>query len=73
MTNKPEYIIYGVETKGVGKNAKSFWTNIGAAWNHDDGKGLSVSLNYIPINGIEIVMRKPEEKVEEEEQSTPTS
>ena len=39
---------------------KGFWTTIGAAWAHQDGKGFSVKLDYLPLNGgAEIVIREP--------------
>ena len=38
---------------------KSFWTEIGAAWAHQDGKGFNVKLDYLPLNGAEIVIREP--------------
>ena len=31
-----------------GKNKKSFWREIGAAWAHEDGKGFSLKLDFIP-------------------------
>ena len=36
-TRNPDYIVYFVPNR---KNA--FWTRIGAAWNHRDGKGLNI-------------------------------
>jgi len=43
----PSFIAYHVSERGE----KSFWTRIGAAWEHDDGKGLSVRLDLVPVNG----------------------
>jgi hypothetical protein len=40
------------------KGDDSFWTKIGAAWSHRDGKGLSLILSVIPMNG-QIVLRQP--------------
>jgi hypothetical protein len=40
------------------KGDKGFWTNIGAAWHHRDGKGLSLQLSVMPMNG-QIVLREP--------------
>jgi hypothetical protein len=39
------------------KGDDSFWTKIGAAWPHGDGKGLSLILSVIPMNG-QIVLRQ---------------
>ena len=43
------------------KEGKDFWTRIGAAWSHKDGKGFFVLLDAIPIDG-RITLRRPEEK-----------
>jgi hypothetical protein len=40
------------------KGDDSFWTKVGAAWPHRDGKGLSLILSVIPMNG-QIVLREP--------------
>lgn len=39
------------------KGDDSFWTKVGAAWPHRDGKGLSLILSVIPMNG-HIVLRE---------------
>jgi hypothetical protein len=39
------------------KGDDSFWTKVGAAWPHRDGKGLSLILSVIPMNG-QIVLRQ---------------
>jgi hypothetical protein len=43
------------------KGDDSFWTKVGAAWPHRDGKGLSLILSVIPMNG-QIVLRQPHPK-----------
>ncbi|MDL2351220.1 MAG: hypothetical protein QFC78_00045 [Pseudomonadota bacterium] len=40
------------------KGDDSFWTKVGAAWPHRDGKGLTLILSVIPMNG-QIVLREP--------------
>ncbi|MCI0536989.1 MAG: hypothetical protein L0Z50_17375 [Verrucomicrobiales bacterium] len=40
---------------------KSFWTRIGAAWDHEDGKGLTLQLDLVPVTGGRIVLRAPSE------------
>jgi hypothetical protein len=42
----------------INKGDNSFWTKVGAAWPHRDGKGLSLQLSVIPMNG-QIVLRQP--------------
>ncbi|MGY3033878.1 hypothetical protein ACVIIV_003048 [Bradyrhizobium sp. USDA 4354] len=41
-----------------GKGDKAFWTRIGAAWPHDDGKGFNLQLSCMPLDGRPIV-REP--------------
>jgi hypothetical protein len=39
---------------------KKFWTRIGVAWKHKDGKGFDVQLNGLaPLDG-RIVLREPD-------------
>jgi hypothetical protein len=40
------------------KGNDRIWTKVGAAWPHRDGKGLSLILLVIPMNG-QIVLRQP--------------
>ena len=54
-TNRPTHRVYAVTKKG--SDDKGFWHAIGAAWPHQDGKGFSLKLDLIPINGAEIVIR----------------
>ncbi len=55
---RPTHRVYAV-TKIDG--GKSFWTDIGAAWANRDGKGFNLKLNYLPLNGADIVVREPRE------------
>ncbi len=52
-TVPPALIAYHVSERGE----KSFWTRIGAAWEHKDGEGLTVDLDLIPVDGGRIVLR----------------
>ena len=56
-TNRPTHRVYAV-TKAEGAD-NGFWTTIGAAWAHQDGKGFNVKRDYLPLNGAEIVIREP--------------
>ena len=51
----PAYIAWNV----TGSDDKTFWQKIGACWPHQDGKGLSLQLEVLPING-RIVLRQPQ-------------
>ena len=55
-SNKPPHRAYAVTKRGE----KSRWQEIGAAWSHKDGKGLSLKLDYLPLNGAELVLRVPD-------------
>jgi hypothetical protein len=56
-TNRPSHRLFNVT--GDSENAR--WTDIGVAWTSKDGKGFTLALNAIPVNG-RIVMRINEEK-----------
>jgi TPR repeat protein len=43
--NRPTHRVYAVKKTGD----KSHWTEIGAAWAHQDGKGFNVKLDYLPL------------------------
>jgi hypothetical protein len=58
----PVLIAYHVAEKGENK---SFWSRIGAAWDHEDGKGLTLQLDLLPVAGGRIVLREPSEANEE--------
>ncbi|MFZ4541265.1 MAG: hypothetical protein ACOYNL_05565 [Rickettsiales bacterium] len=45
--NAPTHVAYQVKDGAQ----KSHWTRIGAAWAHKDGKGFSVQLDSLPIDG----------------------
>jgi hypothetical protein len=39
----------------------AFWTMIGAAWPHDDGRGFNLQLLAMPFSG-RIALREPKER-----------
>jgi len=55
-SKRPTHRVYAV-TKGEGE--KRYWREIGAAWAHKSGKGFNVKLDYLPLNGAEIVILEP--------------
>ena len=58
---KPAHELFAVQDNAEGK---SFWTKIGAAWPHKDGKGFDIKIHAVPLSG-RIVLREPKE-VEQE-------
>jgi hypothetical protein len=55
---QPTHVIWAVQKGGD----KGFWTSIGAAWAHEDGDGMSLKLNLLPLAGQDIVVRKAKPK-----------
>jgi hypothetical protein len=44
----PTHVAYQVRER---QGQKSFWTRIGAAWAHTDGKGFNIQLEAVPLDG----------------------
>jgi hypothetical protein len=53
-TNRPDFDVYVVVETA---KEKSIWTRIGAAWAHDDGEGLTITLTAVPVDGRLVVRR----------------
>lgn len=53
-TKAPTMAAYHVRD-GKGENAKSFWTRIGAAWVHQDGEGMTLQLDCLPVDGRVVI------------------
>jgi hypothetical protein len=62
-TNRPSHRVYAVTKNGE----RNFWQPIGAAWAHGDGEGFNLKLDYLPLTGAEIVIRKPKAETDEAE------
>lgn len=43
----PTHIAYQVRDG----NQQNYWTRIGAAWAHKDGKGFAIQLDCVPLDG----------------------
>ncbi len=56
--NAPTHIAYHVRKVNEGKD---FWTRIGSAWAHKDGKGFNIQIDTVPLDGS-ITLRVPQEK-----------
>lgn len=57
--SRPSHRVYAV-TKKDGAD-KSNWRDIGAMWPHKDGEGFSLKLDFMPLNGAELVVRTPKD------------
>jgi hypothetical protein len=61
-STKPAFIAYQVRN-GKDEQSDGFWNRVGAAFPHADGKGYTVLLDAIPLDG-KITLRVPSEKKE---------
>ena len=48
---KPSHKVFVVEDRDEGDEGDPFWTRVGSAWAHKDGKGFNVVLSALPVNG----------------------
>jgi hypothetical protein len=60
MANTPTYIAYHVKDTSNGEHGekRGVWTRVGAAWPNKDGKGFSVQLDVLPLDG-RLILREP--------------
>ena len=56
----PSHVAYQVRDR---EGKKAFWTKIGSAWAHNDGKGFNIQLEAVPLDG-RITLRVASEKKE---------
>lgn len=66
-TQQPTYQAYAVSKR---EGQDDFWLCIGAAFEHQDGKGLNIVLQALPVDG-KIVLRVPREDKEEQAPQQP--
>ncbi len=58
VSKAPSHIVYQVRDR---EGQKGFWTRVGSAWPHADGKGFNVQLEVVPLDG-RLVFRVATEK-----------
>jgi hypothetical protein len=74
MPTNPSHKVYVVEDRDnaePGDEQRGFWTRIGSAWPHKDGRGLNVVLSALPV-GNRIVLREYTEEDEAREAKSTT-
>ena len=54
----PSHFAYHVRDS---KGGDAFWTRIGSAWQHADGRGFNIQIETVPLDG-RISLRVPTEK-----------
>ena len=64
-SSKPAYIAYHVRNN-KDEQGEAFWTRIGVAFSHQDGKGFNLLIETVPLDG-RITLRVPAEKTEKSE------
>jgi hypothetical protein len=60
-SSPPSHRVYAVTHDGK----QSYWRPIGAVWPHSDGDGFNLKLDCLPLNGADIVIRKPKPGTDE--------
>ncbi len=64
-SNRPTLIAYSVVKRTPEQPInQAQWTEIGAAWPHRDGRGVTVRLTALPLDG-QIYMRMPSQEGED--------
>ena len=48
-SNQPSHLVYHVEDVDPASDKKANWTKLGAMWPHNDGKGFSMQLDFLPV------------------------
>jgi hypothetical protein len=64
---KPSHKAFVVEDRGEGDDADAFWTRVGSAWPHKDGKGLNIVLAALPANGRLVLREYTDEDAAEDD------
>ena len=60
---KPSHRVYVTEDITEGKAVKTYWTKVGAAWPHKDGKGLTITISPgISVSGRVVLREWTEEQ-----------
>lgn len=68
MSGRPTMKAFVVEDKEEGSEEKPFWTRVGSAWPHGDGKGLNIQLaSGVAVSG-RVVLREYTDKDAEEDE-----
>jgi hypothetical protein len=68
MNGRPSHRAYVVEDREGDQNEQGrFWTRIGSAWPHKDGKGLNIVLSALPTNGRIVLREYTDEDIKAEE------
>ncbi len=67
VSGQPSHKAFVVEDRGEGDDKNAFWTRVGSAWPHGDGKGLNIQLAPNIAVSDRLVLREytPEDEAED--------
>jgi CHC2 zinc finger len=63
---KPSHKVFTV----IGEGDDAFWCRLGSAWPNRDGRGLSIILDGLPVNGRLVLRAYTEQDAQEDEKKT---
>jgi hypothetical protein len=70
---RPTMKAFVVEDKEEGSEEKPFWTRVGSAWPHGDGKGLNIQIaSGVAISGRLVLREYTEQDAQEDEKKNAT-
>lgn len=74
VSGQPSHKAFVVEDRGEGDEKNAFWTRVGSAWPHGDGKGLNIQLAPNISVSDRLVLREytPEDEAEDNKKSNGT-
>ena len=65
---RPTMKAFVVEDKEEGSEEKPFWTRVGSAWPHGDGKGLNIQIaEGVAVSGRLVLREFSEQDAQEDE------
>lgn len=72
MSGRPSHKVFVVEDRDdmQAEETGAFWTRVGSAWPHKDGKGLNIQLRALPLNGRLVLREWTEEDDVADKRST---
>jgi|KBSSwiStaDraftv2_1062776.scaffolds.fasta_scaffold44592_5 CHC2 zinc finger len=66
---RPSHKAFVVEDREEGSEEKPFWTRVGSAWPHKDGKGLNIQIaSGVAVSGRVVLREYTDEDAKQEEQ-----
>ena len=68
MSSKPSHKAFVVEDREEGSDEKPFWTRVGSAWPHGDGKGLNIQIaSGVAVSGRLVLREYTEADAQDDE------